>query len=108
MIHPFILTSASTFARYPHREQWKLMANHRRLRWVGILGAWLFLSAALAHAAPRGGYEDGIYVYGIFKDAAKCPELLDRLKALPLRQTVILSLESGKEFVLDRPDGEDE
>jgi hypothetical protein len=84
------------------------MANNRRSRWVSILGAWLFLSCAVAHAVPAGGFEDGIYVYGIFKDATKCPELIDRLKALPLRQTVILSLDSGKEFVLDRPDGEDE
>jgi hypothetical protein len=66
----------------------------------------LILCSLFAQAATPAGYEDGVYVYDVFKGSPKCPEVIDRLKALPLRSTVILSLESGREFVLDRPDGQ--
>jgi len=52
--------------------------------------------------------EDGVYVYNLFREANNCLELFGRLRRLTLRPTVILSIEEGPEFVLDRPDGEEQ
>ena len=50
--------------------------------------------------------EDAVYVYDLFREANDCAELFARLRQLPLRPTVILSVEQGAEFVLDHPTGE--
>lgn len=60
---------------------------------------------AAAQRAPSAEPEDSVYVYDVFRGTPGCGELLDRLRALPLRPTVILSIEQGPEFVLDRPNG---
>jgi len=51
--------------------------------------------------------EDAVYVYDLFQDADSCLELSSRLRRLPLRDAVILSIEQGAEFILDHPDGEE-
>jgi hypothetical protein len=52
--------------------------------------------------------EDSVFVYGLFAGETSCPVIEQRLAALPLRQTVILSVEeSGGRFVLDDPAGDD-
>lgn len=51
-------------------------------------------------------HEDAVYVYDVFRDKPDCTELVGRLKALPLRPTIILSVEQGPEYILDRPNGE--
>ena len=53
--------------------------------------------------------EDSVFVYGLFAGETSCPAIEQRLAALPLRQTVILSVEeSGGRFVLDDPSGADQ
>ncbi len=71
-----------------------------------LLVAFLFFSVCpLATWANRGG-DDAVYVYDLFQGAPDCAALAGRLKQLPLRPTVILSIEQGIEFLLDRPNGE--
>jgi carboxypeptidase family protein len=75
-----------------------------------ILGAvflWLFPLSVVA-AAEATPYEDAVYVYDLFRDAPNCADLADRLKALPLRSTLILGTEQRDGFLLDRPEGEEE
>ncbi len=67
---------------------------------------WMALSVGLT--PMPGPVEDSVYVYDVFKPGTACAEMEERLKALPLRSTVILSIEQGPEFVLDRPKGEDD
>ncbi len=50
--------------------------------------------------------EDAVYVYDAFRGARNCVEVAARVKQLPLRRTIILSIEQGREFLLDRPGGE--
>lgn len=71
--------------------------------------ALVFL-VALGLGAPghARAHEDAVYVYDLFQKAKNCPELFARLRKLPLRPTVILSIEQGPEFVLDRPRGEEQ
>ena len=66
------------------------------------------LVAVLGSALPAqaGAAEDGVYVYNLFREASNCLELFGRLRRLALRPTVILSIEEGPEFILDRPEGE--
>ena len=66
------------------------------------------LAVALGWAQPAQAAkaEDGVYVYNLFREASNCQELFGRLRRLTLRPTVILSIEEGPEFILDRPDGE--
>ena len=45
-------------------------------------------------------------MYHVFRGTDDCQEVVARLRKLPLRPTVILSVERGREFVLDRPNGE--
>lgn len=49
--------------------------------------------------------EDSSFVYDIFANDATCPQIEQRLARVPLRATVLLSVESGSSFVLDRPQG---
>ena len=51
--------------------------------------------------------EDAVYVYDLFQPGSGCPALLNRLRQLSLRSTVILSVEQGPEFILDQPNGEE-
>ena len=75
----------------------------------------LLLSAVLSLALLGPGVpaearviEDAVYVYDLFQPASGCKELSARLRQLPLRPTVILSIEQGPEFLLDRPEGNDQ
>jgi hypothetical protein len=74
---------------------------------LGAVVLWLAPQPAVAAAAPAT-YEDAVYVYDLFRNAPNCTELVNRLKALPLRSTLILSFEQKEEFLLDRPEGEEE
>lgn len=72
------------------------------LFWVPAVAA--FPSAGLASGVK--GLEDAVYVYHVFRGTDDCQEVVARLRKLPLRPTVILSVERGREFILDRPNGE--
>lgn len=73
--------------------------------WVIIIAS-LILGLAFPLSAPAKDYEDEVYVYDLFRDASNCLELFSRLRRLQLRPTVILSVEEGPEFILDRQEGE--
>ena len=49
--------------------------------------------------------DEAVFVYDVFQGRPTCPEVVDRLKKLPLRPTLILSIEQGPEFLLDRAVG---
>ena len=59
-----------------------------------------------AAAASAARAQDEVYVYDLFHKEADCGTAVARLKQLPLRSTLILSVEQGKRFVLDDPGGE--
>ena len=65
----------------------------------------LLLPVEWAAAAPAARAEDEVYVYDLFVEGANCGTVLARLKQLPLRPTLILSVEQGKRFLLDDPAG---
>ena len=73
-----------------------------------LLSPAVLFFALLGPGVPAEGreVEDAVYVYDLFQPGSGCPELLARLRRLPLRSTVILSIEQGPEFVLDHPHGE--
>ena len=73
-----------------------------------VLLAVLFLFSPLLNAPKPepAKFEDAVYVYSLFRGTPACGETVRRLKALPLRSTVILSVEGEEGFLLDRPDGE--
>ncbi len=81
-------------------------------RWLVVLvcACWLLPVPAVVRAEspspapPRP--EDAVYVYDVFRGTPGCPELVERLGSRPLRSTVILSVEQGPDFLLDRPEGE--
>ena len=50
--------------------------------------------------------EDAIFVYDVFAQAPSCPQIEQRLAAMPLRPTVILSIEQGHEFLLSSAEGQ--
>jgi len=80
-----------------------------RQRWLVVLVCvcWLVPASAGVRADPAPpSPEDAIYVYDVFRGTPACPELVERLGSQPLRSTVILSVEQGPDFLLDRPDGE--
>ena len=64
----------------------------------------VLLATPLAHGGTPA--EDSVFVYDVFAGAPDCAAIRQRLARLPLRPTVILSVEQGAEFVLDRPAGE--
>lgn len=74
-----------------------------------VLPPLLVVLVALGLSCP--GYaqepEDAVYVYDLFQEADNCLELFIRLRRLPLRSTVILSVEQGPEFILDQAGGEE-
>ena len=75
-----------------------------------LLPAFVVLAIAtlgLAAPEPAPEIEDAVYVYDLFQGADNCLELFTRLRRLPLRSTVILSVEQGPEFILDHPAGEE-
>ena len=75
------------------------------LLWVSAVAA--FPPPGAKGLAPGAkGLEDAVYVYHMFRGTDECQEVVARLRKLPLRSTVILSVERGREFVLDRPNGE--
>lgn len=76
-----------------------------RLKLLTSVGVFVL---ALGMSCPAHGKdtEDAVYVYDLFRQAHNCLDLYTRLRRLPLRQTVILSIEQGPEFILDRPQGE--
>lgn len=68
------------------------------MRWPVFLLSFALLGP---QAAPRG-LDDGVFVYDVFRGRASCDEALRTLRSLPLRETIILSVEEGADFVLDR------
>jgi hypothetical protein len=58
--------------------------------------------------ATAFGVEDSTFVYDIFEGEPTCAIIEQRLAALPLRKTVLLSVEQGAELVLDRPTGSEQ
>lgn len=77
----------------------------RRFPWVSL---WVVLAAlGLCSLGYAREPEDAVYVYDLFQEADNCLELFARLGRLPLRSTVILSVEQGPEFILDQPGGEE-
>lgn len=71
--------------------------------------ACVLLPALVSAAASARGPEESVFVYGMFSAAdVSCPAIEQRLSELPLRKTVILSVErSGGHFVLDDAGGAD-
>lgn len=74
-------------------------------RWLSVLVCVCWLLPAWAETRPVGP-EDAVYLYDIFRGTPGCQDLAERLSSQPLRSTVILSVEQGPDFLLDRPDGE--
>ncbi len=74
-----------------------------RVFWLP-LSIWTFLVAVPVGSMAK--HEDAVYVYDAFRGAANCAQVVAKLKRLPLRPTVILSIEQGAKFLLDRKDGE--
>ena len=66
----------------------------------------LFWPSRGAAEAPAPDGEDAVYVYDVFDQEDNCGLVVARLKQLPLRSTVILSVEQESRFVLDDPGGE--
>jgi len=56
-------------------------------------------------AAATSRADDAIFVYDVFADAPSCRLIEQRLIQLPLRPTVLLSVEQGAEFLPDSPAG---
>lgn len=79
----------------------------RRIRHKILLRLLAFLASCPITLAAVPS-EDAVYVYDLFKGNPSCAQLTRRLKAASLRPTVILSIEQGGEFVLDRPNGADQ
>ena len=62
----------------------------------------LYLCLSLGLVVLGGGVpgearrkEDAVYVYDLFREPNDCASLIQRLRMLPLRPTVILSMEQG-------------
>jgi hypothetical protein len=81
-------------------------ASRRRVL-VFLLGAayLVFTSSLLLADAKESKPEDAIFVYDVFAGAPACPQIEQRLAAMPLRPTVILSIEQGREFLLSSAEG---
>lgn len=74
-----------------------------------LLLATMALVQLGATAAARTSPEESVFVYGLFAGDVTCPAIEQRLSALPLRETVIVSVEeSGGRFVLDAAGGSDQ
>ena len=86
--------------------------RHRATRTPSQVSWLLFLLVfSLGLLCPpawgRNVPEESVIVYGIFAGETTCPAIEQRLAALPLRETAIISVEeSGGRFVLDDPTGE--
>lgn len=74
-------------------------------RWLVVLVCVCWLVPVCAVARPVAP-EDAVYLYDVFRGTPGCADLAERLSSQPLRSTVILSVEQGPDFLLDRPDGE--
>jgi hypothetical protein len=79
------------------------MAYRVTIRRALLLCALAPALLATSTAAPPP--EDSIFVYDVFAAAPACPVIEQRLARLPLRPTVLLSVEQGPEFLLDSPAG---
>jgi hypothetical protein len=66
---------------------------------------FIVFSLLLLTAVAAAGMEDSSFVYDIFAGEPSCAVIQKRLAHLPLRKTVLLSVEDGPELVLDRPSG---
>ena len=66
---------------------------------------FIVFSLLLLTTVAAAGTEDSSFVYGIFAAEPSCPLIQERLAQLPLRKTVLLSVEAGSGLVLDRPSG---
>ena len=73
---------------------------------TGMVAALVMVFATGAAPGSRQPLEDSSFVYGIFADNPTCADVEKRLADLPLRSTVLLSVES-KGLVLDHEGGPD-
>ena len=72
------------------------------IRLLLLIGLFVSLkAAALGAEAP----EHSSFLYDVFAAAHPCADLERQFPSLLLHRTVILSVDQGTEFVLDRPDG---
>jgi hypothetical protein len=65
----------------------------------------LIVLSLLVLTTAAVGMEDSSFVYDIFAGDPSCAVIQKRLAHLPLRKTVLLSVEQGPYFLLDRPTG---
>src|SRR5438046_2993303 len=68
---------------------------------VALVLALLLAPMAAVAATPRAARESSVFVYDVFLGAPDCATVRARLSALPLRSTVLLSVEQGPEFLPD-------
>lgn len=50
--------------------------------------------------------DEAVFIYDAFQGRTTCQQVVNHLKKLPLRRTLILSIEQGPEFLLDRLGGD--
>ncbi|HZQ93235.1 MAG TPA: carboxypeptidase-like regulatory domain-containing protein [Terriglobales bacterium] len=72
--------------------------------WHGFVLLAVVLSAGAAHAA----LEDSVFVYDLFAGKPACAQIEQRLAALDLRPTVLLSVEQGPAFIPATPEGREQ
>lgn len=75
--------------------------RHLFRRTARLAGCLVLLASTVHGRTP----EESVFVYGLFAEGATCPAIEQRLAALPLRETAILSVEDGGRLVLDSAEG---
>jgi hypothetical protein len=78
-----------------------MQSTPRRAITLVVCLATVLLATVMYGRAP----EDSVFVYSLFAGDTSCSVIEQRLAALPLRETAILSVEDGGRFVLDSADG---
>jgi hypothetical protein len=76
--------------------------------WLFALPLLATLPAVSPQTAPSKSprqAEESVFIYDVFQGRPACPEAVARLKKLPLRRTLILSIEQGPQYILDWPGG---
>ena len=82
------------------------MTTSRTARFLGaalLLALAPLRASATPHVVP---IEISVFVYDLFAAEPDCAHIRERLQALPLRSTVLLSVEQGPEFLPDSSAGQ--
>src|SRR5258706_12450393 len=82
------------------------MTISRTARFLGAALLLALASLASSAATGRAPSETSVFVYDLFAAEPDCAHIRERLTALPLRSTVLLSVEQGPEFLPDSPAGQ--